>query len=259
MGVGRRILLTYEEYFDSAENQYIQKNYENALKLFELARLEDDTRDCENYIGCCYLQLDDYESALKIFVGLSDKYPQWERPVFNYGRTLMKMGRMEDAIVALKDVERINPNDIDALYYLGYYYESRKEYLRACEYYRRSIEIDHSQAETHLNLGICYAKLGERDKAIHEFEEAFKIDEELYDALFNIALMYIGKKQYHKASELLMKAHSANKEDLEIMNDLAYVNFKMGDIENARYWIDKVIKIDPNSTSAMDLLKKMMN
>lgn len=84
-----------ERYYDIAENHYIKKEYHEALSYFQKSCSIKESNDSLNYIGCCYLNLGEYKTAIKIFEKIIEKSPDWERPYFNIGRVYFQKSNLK--------------------------------------------------------------------------------------------------------------------------------------------------------------------
>lgn len=52
--------------YDIGERLYIEEKYEEAVKYFKQSlEREEDKTSALNYIGCCYINLERYDGALK--------------------------------------------------------------------------------------------------------------------------------------------------------------------------------------------------
>ena len=76
------------------ENYYVNEEYEKAISYFEECIKIKESYDCLNYIGCCYLGLSDYNTAIKIFSSIIAFCPDSERPVFKFRKSLLKVRRL---------------------------------------------------------------------------------------------------------------------------------------------------------------------
>lgn len=251
-------MLNYKEYYEQAEKHYLKRNYREALSFFKEALKLKESNDCLNYIGCCYLELNDFKAAGDLFFKLSDDNPDWERPAFNLGRVFLKSGYLEEALTAFKEAENRNPNNEDVYFYLGVYYYEIKDYDTAKAYYEKSISINDEQAETHLNLGRCYYHLGMNDKAIQEFNIAYKYDSDCLDAIYNKGIVLIYMSKYQEALDSLLAFHNLRPEDIEVMMDIAHCYYKLGSYEHSKTWIKRILSKEPEHNLANELNKKLM-
>lgn len=206
-------------------------------------------------MGCCYIELQDFLSALRVLKKIEKDCPNWERPVFNIGRLYLKLGKLEKALKYFQKAVYINPNEEDTYYYLGLYYYEIKEYENAIYYYQKSLEINERQSETHLNLGRCYARTNMNQNALEEFDLAYKYDNDCGDAIRNKGIVYIYMKNYTKALEFLFDFYKLHPNDTENMLDIAHCYYKINSLSNSKIWINKVLILDPN----YEMAKKLLN
>lgn len=249
--------MTSEMYFEIAETYYINSQYEKALCYFKKSFDLREDNDCLNYIGCCYLELNDFMSAIRIFRKIEKNSPIWERPILNLGRVYLKTKKFKKALSCFRRALSLNPENTDTLFYLGVYYYKIKEYEFAKTYYHKSLLIDNNQSETHLNLGMCYLKLKNYLKAIEEFEISFNLDTDCLDAIYNkgIALIALGKFQEALDSFLLFNNHKPT--DIEVMLDIAHCYYKINDLGTSNVWINKLLSLEPQHELGNKLLKRI--
>lgn len=194
-------------------------------------------------------------SICETYCTLSD----WERPAFNLGRVFLKSGYTEEALATFKEAEKRNPDNEDVYFYLGSYYYETKDYVTAKVYYEKSISINDEQAETHLNLGRCYYHLGMNDKAIQEFNSAYKYDRNCLDAIYNKGVVLIYMSMYQEGLGYLLAFQSLKPDDIEVMMDIAHCYYKLGNYEHSKIWIDRILSKEPEHNLANKLNKRLMN
>jgi Tfp pilus assembly protein PilF len=111
--------------------------------------------------------------------------------------------------------------------------KARKAYERALAEYRKgntgkaiadlekAIQIDPSFADAHNDLGGCYARLGQADKAVVEFAEASSLDPDSAVMMYNFALTLVGLKRFAEAEDAARAA-------LKLAPSLAQAHFVLG-------------------------------
>ncbi|MCB8818803.1 tetratricopeptide repeat protein [Desulfosporosinus shakirovi] len=250
--------MTSEKYYEKAEIYYINRQYEKALSCFKKSYDLKKTNDCLNYIGCCYLELNNYISAINIFSKLNKNSPGWERPIFNLGRVYLKTENFKKALSYFQKAIFLNPDNSDTYYYLGVYYDKIEEYERAKTYYEKSLVIDNKQSETHLNLGMCYFRLNDYENALKEFNLAYDYDNNCTDAIKNQGLVFLSMKDYNDALEKFLFMSEVEPDDIENMLDIAFCYYRINNLENAHEWINRIMKIDANNEEANKLLKAII-
>lgn len=251
-------MLTYEEYYNCAEEKYINGNYKEALQLFKNACSIRETNDCLNYIGCCYLNLKEYLSAIRLFKRLLVLCPNWERPLINLGRMYMSLDKPKKSLKSFEKAVIINPNNEDTYYYLGVYFFKNEDYVKAKMYCEKSLLINENQSDVHLNLGMCYLRLNSFDEAIKEFETAYKYNNACADAIYNKSVALISMKNYQEALKILIALNTLEPEDVEIIMDIAHCYYKIEKYEDSKIWLNKLLSKEPEHNLANKLHKRLM-
>lgn len=249
--------MDYKKILDQAENFYVLRRYDKALKIFKRLYELEPTNDCLNYIGCTHLELSEYTSAIDCFETLIEKCPDWERPVFNLGRVYLKMGDNDNALKYFNRAAVINPYDEDVYYYLGVYYESVKDNDTALKQYLHSLEINYEQAEAHLNLGVCYMRQNLCREALHEFEATLYYDKTCQNTIYNQGLAYKHMKVYKHAIEKFETLYKLDPQNIEYLMYIETCYSKLGDWENARYWNNKILEIQPDNGMSLQVSQRL--
>jgi len=246
-----------ENFFVTAEGLFLEGEYEKALYYFKKSNEISETIECLNYIGCCYIWLNDLESAEKIFCRILETNSSWERPVFNLGRVYLKLGNLNEALQCFEKALNINSNEDDINYYMGVVYYKLDKYEKAKEFYQKSINLNGKQSEAHLNLGMCYLRLKNYEKALEEFNNAYVNDNDCLDAIYNKGIALISMSRYNEALDNLLILLNRNPNDIEAMMDIAHCYYKISDTVNANVWVSKVLAIEPQHNLANKLLKRL--
>lgn len=118
-----------------------------------------------NYLGCCYINHENYDEAIKVFDELL-AFRLWERPLFNKWRVYLKLGNYSEALACLNRALMVNPDESDVYYYLGVYYDKIGDYETSKYYYEQAVRIEYSDAEYHLNLSVACFRTDDFDKAV---------------------------------------------------------------------------------------------
>lgn len=100
--------------------------------------------------------------------------------------------RLEDILV-LNDVQKSNPMDYKAFYYLGNLWYDKKQYVKAVECFEKSRDIDDTFPTVHRNLALAYYnKQKDQKKARISLEKAFNLNKK--DARVFLELDQLYKK-----------------------------------------------------------------
>lgn len=83
----------------------------------------------------------------------------------------------EDAIYHRKEALKFNPNDANAIFVIGAYYQSLSNFEKAEEYVAKALKLqDVSLSSEYERLGTIYNRQKKYDKAIKAFQKAIKED-----------------------------------------------------------------------------------
>jgi cytochrome c-type biogenesis protein CcmH/NrfG len=164
------------------------------------------------------------------------------------GNRLLDENQTEQAIAALKQAVKINPDLADAWFQLGIAYgikelqaersgelvepasnskervkpNSERAFDKAVEAYKKQLKADPKDDAAQFNLGRTYAKLNEDEEAEDAFKEAVKLkpDDTEYQTELGAVLIKLAK--YREAIEPLKKAvtlDESNSRALDLLDD----------------------------------------
>lgn len=246
-----------ERYYNAAEKYYIKGRYRRALKLFQASFSLLQSNNCLNYVGCCFLALQDYLSAMRVFKKVVAECPDWERPVFNLGRAYLELGKMDKASEYFSRAVQMNPYNPDSFYYLGLYYYKLDDFQSARRNFQMSLSLDDKEPEPHLHLGLCFLKLKMYHDALREIDYACKLDKNWGKAIHYKGVVHFILKEYQKALDQLLILHRLEPDNLENMVRIAHTYFRLRDLSNAHNWLEKVLSMDPGHGNATRLLREI--
>ncbi len=130
-----------------------------------------------------------------------------------------------EAKLELEQVLKINKNHIAALTLLGTVYETQGQDSKAVTYYKRSIAVAEKTEFQALNIY-------------------------LYEAYYRLGSIYMKRKEYDKAIEVLKKDSQLNPMDSDLHNQLGRAYLKKGDSDTAIVEFSEALKYVPNFAEA---------
>ncbi|MDT0686145.1 tetratricopeptide repeat protein [Autumnicola psychrophila] len=122
--------------------------------------------------------------------------------------------KYDEAIAAMEDAKRENPNDIELMQAEANMYYNMGEKEKYNEIMEEVIELAPDNASLYYNLGVNSADLGNKEKAMSYYEKAIELDPDMTEAKLNIVALVLSKER----------------EIIEEMNNLG-----MGQDDNKRY------------------------
>jgi predicted O-linked N-acetylglucosamine transferase (SPINDLY family) len=140
-------------------------------------------------------------------------------------------GRLPEAEAAYREMLAVDPDNIDALHFLGVVSHQRGEHGRAAELISRALSRNTSNAPAHNNLGNALGAQGKLNEAVVCYLNALALDPEYVDALLNLgaALRAQGKLDravacYKRALALAPNAPAANAGLQDVLRDQSNVD-----------------------------------
>jgi serine/threonine protein kinase/tetratricopeptide (TPR) repeat protein len=112
---------------------------------------------------------------------------------------------------------------------------------------KQIIEEFPSATEVHYSLGYAYVTEGLEDEGIREYETYIKVHPNPMNwAYINLGDIYAGRKELGKAMEYIKKAVSVSPDDANVVDYLADIYFKMGDLDQSISQFERVLDIKPD-------------
>lgn len=94
---------------------------------------------------------------------------------FNRALKLYSENKLNEALKEYEEILQYDQRDPAILNNIGFIYYDLKDYKKAIEYHKRCIESDFNFENGHYGLALAYEKLGEKAKAIEEWEKYLQL------------------------------------------------------------------------------------
>jgi TolB-like protein/Tfp pilus assembly protein PilF len=155
-----------------------------------------------------------------------------------YGENLGAMGRFDEAIAELKRAQALDPLSLIINADLGEVYIWARQYDKAIEQLRKTIEMDQSFYYAHWRLGVAYEMKGSLQQAIAEYQSARELNDDPWVlALLGHAYAISGKKD--EALKTLDKLRETSKQRYVSEYAFAAVYAGLGEKDQAFQWLEK--------------------
>jgi tetratricopeptide (TPR) repeat protein len=129
--------------------------------------------------------------------------------VLRLAESLLKAGRLEEAIGPLSDAARIVPNSAAVFNDLGMAYLFTRRLPEAITALRRSIALRPTSARTHYNLGLALEQAGDQEAAIASHRRATELAPQLAEAHGRVADLLLGRGKRGEAAPVYERAAAA--------------------------------------------------
>ena len=162
-----------------------------------------------NLMGISAAQLGKLDEAIHALKKAVSIKPDYAEGFYNIGNALQSQGKLDEAVEAFRRAVSIKPDYADAYNNLGIARKDQGKLEEAVEAYTRALEINPDSAKTHNNLGIILTRLGKPEEAILSFENALGIAPNLQSAITGMGkcLKQIGK--FEEGQSLIRKVDGA--------------------------------------------------
>ncbi|MFG0285565.1 MAG: tetratricopeptide repeat protein [Phycisphaerales bacterium JB039] len=160
------------------------------------------------------------------------------------GRILMEMGNMNGAMESLRTAESLDPQNIDAQYFLGVAHERLGKQDVAAAHYRNASELDTSKAMYAIaaaEMMIDAGQLAEAEQFLVERQSDFEYSAGVRQTLGHIALL---GGDAEKARSLFTEARFMAPEDLSVLEDLARAEVATGRFAEAEYNLSQLLEAE---------------
>ena len=153
--------------------EMIKGDYPAARDAFNAALAEDPELDA-GYVGLAqtYARQGNDTEAVRILEAARSKSPGRYLLEYYFGLLASRLGREDEAIVALERAAQLEPSSPDPSFELGKTYASKQDWAAARKAFEHVVELTPQFAAAHYQLGQVYAHLGLHAEAQQEAQEA---------------------------------------------------------------------------------------
>jgi tetratricopeptide (TPR) repeat protein len=147
-----------------------------------------------------------WQSPLSLWRDVAAKSPRKERPYLSLSAALGAAGKMEEAIDALKQAIRLQPDDPKPYINLGAALASIGRREEAIEALSSALTIEPDHPEALNNLGIILKDVGRLDESVAALSQAVRIEPENARAWYNLGRTYLKAGREAKAEMAMEQA-----------------------------------------------------
>jgi Flp pilus assembly protein TadD/peroxiredoxin len=214
-----------------------------------------DDPDAYYNLGTLALRRNDFPEArqyLEQALKLRPNYPEaWN----NLGMMAAQEGHPEDAIQNFQQSLQLRPRYAIAMLNLGNVYRRQKESGKAEELLLHALDLQPDDPEINYSLGMLYAQQNQTQNASDYLHKALVLRPQYPEALNNLGVLYVREQNYPAAEEQFrIGIRVAPKYDQSYLN-LARLYAMRGDKEKGREVLEDLLRIQPQSSSAQQMLE----
>lgn len=172
----------------------------------------------------------------------------------NIALIYMAQEKDDEAIAAIEDAKRENPDDVLLLQAEADMYYRMDDKEKYNEIMEEVLESSPDDPAIYYNLGVTTADLGDTEGAIEYYEKALELDPEMDEARMNIVVAILAKER-----ELIeeMNELGMSKEDQERYDELQEERLEI--YEEVMPYLEEVIEHDPQNVEAIRTAMNIYN
>ncbi len=192
----------------------------------------------------------DYATEVTMWADVAVKRPQSARARVALGNALLTQNRVDEAIAAYREAERIQPNRADASCGLGMGLARKGALDAAVAAYRESLRLDPNLAKAHYNLGNALSRQGRIDESIRSFHECLRIEPRFAEAHCNLGNALAGQGQLDEAITEYREAIRIKSSLPNAHKGLGEVLVRLGRVNEGIAAFREAIRIQPDYANA---------
>ena len=229
---------------------YHRKKYADASSSFQNAIKIRPSLEEYYFLGLCYFNLAEYESALSQFRKILDVSPNVKQARLMIGLILTKQNRLDDAISEINKVLQQDDKNAAAHNMLGNAYMAKGMFEEGMSELNRATKIDPKMVDAYQKMGFYYFSHGKNAEGEMELASAVKMAPDSVNSRLMLASYYVRKGNNSKALSVLNAGLTGKKSDALLYNAVAAVLFSENKRDEGVRSLQKAKELDPLLTAS---------
>jgi len=224
---------------------YHAKNYAEAMVHLQNSLKIAPTLEGFHFLGLCYYNRGELESALSQFRKILDNIPESRQARLMTGTILLTQKRIDDAITEIRKVLQTNDGDALAHNLLGNAYMAKGMFEEGLREYNIATRLDPKIVDAYLKKGYFYFSRGKNAQGETELATAVQAAPDAVNSRLILAAYHQRTGKSDKALSVLRAGLSGKKSDALILNSIAAILLSQNKMEDAIKHIQKAKAVDP--------------
>ncbi|MEI7455471.1 MAG: tetratricopeptide repeat protein [Nitrosomonadales bacterium] len=199
-----------------------------------------------------------YAEAADLARQMTERYPAHEFGWKALGAALKQLGRVEDALGAMRRSVELSPADVEAHYNLGVVLQESGRLDEAESCYRRAIALNAGYADAHCNLGVILQGLGRASEAEASYRRAIQINPAYAAAYSNLANTLMASDDLAEAEICCRRALKINPGAADAHSNLGHILEKKSHLVEAEASFRRALQIIPDSAADLSHLGSVL-
>jgi tetratricopeptide (TPR) repeat protein len=281
---------------DQALNLFRQERWSEAASAFEaMEKHQPGQTDALLYRGKCLVNLRQFADAGEALQAYIASHPQSDNALYLLAYVLFRENKPRESLQLFTDAAKLkspssddlkivsfdyvllndyvdaghyleiilelDPNNLQARYYLGRvrYQENRLDDAIAA--FREVLGRDPSNVKAQDNLGLCLEGKNYVDQAIAAYQKAIALDESSLvhteQPYLNLGILQAKNNNHREALLLLAKAQKIAPQSAEVHYQLAKSLFSLNRVEDAQREVETALQLNPKDAPSHYLLGRI--
>lgn len=159
-------------------------------------------------------------------------------------------GRLQQAEQIYRQILQADPQQPDALYFLGVIAHQNGQNEVATDYLRRAVQIKPDVSAFHNTLATVYLALGELDEAVASCQRALRFGPDYAEAHHNLGIALQTQGKIGEAVASYRQALILKPESVETLNNLGGAYQSVGKLEEAATHYQRALELRPEYVEA---------
>ncbi|MGD1278117.1 MAG: tetratricopeptide repeat protein [Tepidisphaeraceae bacterium] len=253
--------LSIQQMFDLALQHHRRGQLQEARELcLGIVAREPEHADALHTLGVIALQGGQSQAAVEwigraisIYVDRANDSPQVEslrrdlaESHGNLGIALGRVGRLDDAITALRQALVFRPDSAEVYNNLGHVLQTKGDLAGAIDAFRRAVSLRSDYAEAYSNLGNALRAAGRIDEALTALRRAPDLGAHRPEAYNHLGVTLAAANRREEAIAAFAQAIALRPEYCEAHNNLAHTLQDLGRLDEAIACFDRALGIQPS-------------
>ncbi len=154
------------------------EDYKSAIPWYNKAVVLNEEKNMWSYeLGLLYYSQEDFKNAVVMFNKAAEKgYPQKSDFVENLGYALLFSGQHEQGEQLLLGLLERKPNNKEMMRDMAEAFYKGRDYQRSLNYCQKLMEMDMNDGKALYQAGLCFQKMGQKDKGQGMCDKAIEMD-----------------------------------------------------------------------------------
>jgi len=171
---------------------------------------------------------------------------------------LHRAGRLPEAETLYRQILRVEPNNQDALHFLGVLAQQIGKNEIAVELISRALSYRPDYAEAHYNLGIALYALGKTDAAAASYRQALVLKRGYVEAHYNLGMALKDCGKLDEAVNSFRQALTLKPDYAEAQHNLGVTFSELGKLDEAVSCYKKTLSLKPDYVRAFKGLAQIV-